>query len=302
MVRKIHGLLATARVANVPSVLSNLGVGVFLGSVAADGDFEWPWLLSLAVVLFYVTGNFLNDWADRDWDREHRPERALPQGMFLARSYLVFVVVGMMVGLGIAASYGLGVGVVSVILVGLILIYTKIHKKTAFSVVPMGLCRACLPILGYLAMGESMSATVLYPALALLVYVLALSISARWESRGEIGREKKIFAWGLLVFSGLIAAGLVLVVNPMLAWLGLVPFGVWLGISLTRYRSPVSAQVSALLAGIPLVDWIILLPIALTLLGHEKMGWIDPALYVGLFLAPVSFVLGRVLQRVASAT
>jgi hypothetical protein len=295
-------LLATARIANVPSVLSNLAVGVFLGGAASGQKFDWPWWLMLAGVMFYISGNFLNDWWDRDWDKEKRPERALPRGLFPAWMYLVLALGGFVGGSFLAALYGGGVLGVSLILVSLIVIYTVIHKKTPLSVVPMGMCRACLPVMGYLAMRGQLSALALYPALALLVYIIALSLSARWESMGEIPREKIRFSRGMLIMSGLIAAVLPMQVNPMLGWVGLIPFGVWLGLALTKFRSPVPAHVSALLAGIPWLDWIVLLPIVLTLLGHEKILLSDENFWMALLLAPVSFVLGRLLQRVASAT
>jgi hypothetical protein len=295
-------LLATARIANVPSVLSNLGVGVFLGGVAGGEKFDWPWWLMVAGVLFYISGNFLNDWADRNWDKEKRPERALPRGLFSAWSYLVLGLGGFVGGTVLAALYGSGVLWVAAILMGLIVLYTVIHKKTPLSVVPMGLCRACLPLMGYLAMRDQLTLLAFYPALALLVYIIALSLSARWESMGKIPREKILFSRALLIFSGIIAAALPMMMNPMLGWVGWIPFGIWLGMSLTKFRSPVPAHVSALLAGIPWVDWIALLPIVLTLLGHKKIGFSDETFWIALLLAPVSFVLGRLLQRVAPAT
>jgi hypothetical protein len=299
---KTIALLATARIANVPSVVSNLGAGVFLGWAGSGENFAWPWMLMLAAILFYVCGNFLNDWADCGWDKENRPERALPSGMFPRASYLVVALGGFGVGLGLAAMHGLGAFVVSACLVVLICVYTKIHKKTPLSVVPMGLCRACLPLLGFLGVRDRIEPQVLYPALALLLYIIALSVSARWESKGSVPAEKKLVARGLLVVSGLIAAALPIQLIPHLGWIGLVPFGVWLGLSLTKYRSPVPAHVSALLAGIPLIDWIPLLPIALMLLGHGMVGAGDAAFLTAFMLAPISFVLGRALQRLAPAT
>jgi hypothetical protein len=64
----------------------------------------------------------------------------------------------------------------------------------------------------------------------------------------------------------------------------------------------VPAHVSALLAGIPWVDWIALLPISLTLLGHQKIAPTDLACWMAILLPPVSFGFGRLLQRVAPAT
>lgn len=256
----------------------------------------------VAGVLFYISGNFLNDWQDRHWDKEKRPERALPRGVFPAWLYLVLGVGGFVGGTVLAALYGAGVLWIAVILMVLIVTYTVIHKKTPFSVVPMGLCRACLPLMGYLSMREQLTLLAFYPALALLVYIIALSLSARWESLDTIPREKIRFSRGLLVFSGMIAAALPMMMNLMLGWIGWIPFGIWLGLSLTKFRSPVSAHVSALLAGIPWVDWIVLIPILLTLLGHQKIALSDETFWIALLLAPLSFVFGRLLQRVAPAT
>jgi len=299
---KIHALLSTARIANVPSVVSNLGVGVLLGSTAAGSSFSWPWLLSVAVVLFYVSGNFLNDWADREWDKDKRPERALPQGMFSANAYLATAVGGAGIGLALAAFSGLGALLVAAVLVFFIWLYTKVHKTAAWSVIPMGLCRACLPVLGYVAMGRGISATVLFPAAALLLYIIGLSLSARWEARGDLPVAQKWQARGLLVGAGLLAAILPLLIDPLFGWIGLLPFGIWLALCVTKFQSPVPVHVSALLAGIPLVDWIVLLPMALSWLNLKRVESVDVMFITAIILPPLAFVSGRLLQRLAPAT
>jgi len=299
---KTYALLATARIANVPSVLSNLAVGVLLGCTVEGSGYDWPWLLSIAAVLFYVAGNFLNDWQDREWDLENRPERALPRGLFSASTYLSVAVGGMVVGLGICAWYGLVAFVVAVVLVALIVQYTKVHKRAAWSVIPMGLCRACLPVLGYVAMGRGISGTVLFPAAALLLYIIGLSLSARWEARGDLPVEQKWQARGLLVGAGLLAAILPLLIDPLFGWIGLLPFGIWLALCVTKFQSPVPTHVSALLAGIPLVDWIVLLPIALSWLNLKRVESVDLMFITAIILPPLAFVLGRLLQRLAPAT
>jgi 4-hydroxybenzoate polyprenyltransferase len=117
---KLYALLATARIANVPSVVSNLGVGVLLGSLDTGDDFSWPWGLMIAAVLFYVSGNFLNDWADRDWDKVHRPERALPRGLFAAKAYFLTAIGCFGIGLVITGFSGWRALAIAFVLVGLI--------------------------------------------------------------------------------------------------------------------------------------------------------------------------------------
>ena len=77
---KFRPLLATLRIANAPSVASNVWLGVVLGQMATlELEFNFAWnavLPALAGVLLYFAGNLANDWFDRDWDRTRRPERA----------------------------------------------------------------------------------------------------------------------------------------------------------------------------------------------------------------------------------
>jgi 4-hydroxybenzoate polyprenyltransferase len=299
---KLYALLATARIANVPSVVSNLGVGVLLGSLGTGGDFSWPWALTLAAVLFYVSGNFLNDWADREWDIVNRPERALPRGLFWPHQYLGFACVGIAVGMILAAIYGWRAVIVSAALVGFIVLYTKVHKQAAWSVIPMGLCRACLPALGYVGVRGGIGGSMLFPAAALLLYIIALSLSARWESKAEVPEGKKLLSRMLLLAAGVVAALLPMMVMPLVGWIGMVAFFMWMLLCVTKYRSPVPAHVSALLAGIPLVDWVTLLPMVLIWMHLERVEAFDPMFSIAVFLPPAAFLLGRVLQRVAPAT
>lgn len=298
---KLYALLATARIANVPSVVSNLGVGVLLGSLDLGGDFSWPWGLMVAALLFYISGNFLNDWADREWDMVNRPERALPRGLFVSHQYLGFACAGLAVGMILSSLHGWGAGLVSAALVGFIILYTKVHKQAAWSVIPMGLCRACLPVLGYVAMRGSIAGAVIFSAVGLLVYIVALSLSARWESKAD-AEGKQHMSRSLLVLAGLIPALLPMTVMPLVGWIGVIAFFLWMGLCVTKYRSPVPAHVSALLAGIPLVDWVILLPMALIWMHLERLEAFDPMFSIAVFLPPAAFLLGRMLQRVAPAT
>jgi hypothetical protein len=186
--------------------------------------------------------------------------------------------------------------------VGFIVLYTKIHKQAAWSVIPMGLCRACLPVLGFVGVRGGMGGSMLFPAAALLLYIIALSLSARWESKAEVPERKKLLSRLLLLGAGIVAALLPMMVMPLVGWVGMIAFFLWMLLCVTKYRSPVPAHVSALLAGIPLVDWVTLLPMALIWMQIERVEAFDPMFSIAVFLPPMAFVLGRMLQRVAPAT
>ena len=193
---KLHALLATARVANIPSVVSNVWLGVAVLHLPVNGGtIGFPWIdacvLMLAGVFLYVAGNFLNDWMDRDWDAMHRPERALPSWLFQPSGYLATAVLSAAAGVGMAAWVSRPAALIGVAIVASIAIYTLWHKKRAWTVIPMGLCRALLPVMGAVGLvGHGSSADRVMEtgmiagivSIGLFCYIVGLSLSARFES------------------------------------------------------------------------------------------------------------------------
>lgn len=321
---KIHALLASSRVANIPSVVSNVWLGVAVAALAGGGSsFENPWTaaarLTLAGVLLYVAGNFLNDWMDRTWDGKHRPERALPRGLFPPTLYLGVAVGCALLGLVLAASTSLAAGAVALGIVAAVIIYTIWHKRSPFSVIAMGLCRALLPVMGagglsgvsdnprQLPTGqifeiETQSGVPIFTlicALALFCHIAGLSLSARSESlastpAGVSGLAKIMFATALAAagYVGWLQSG-----SWTFAIVGGLPYAIWICLSLSIWRKPVPVHVSRLLAGIPLVDWAVLLPVALAL-GMTS----DPFVLACFGVPLLAFILALLLQRVAPAT
>ncbi len=293
---RVTKLLETGRVANVPSVLSNVAVGV--GLAHANGLSRWPWEAFAGAVLLYIAGNFLNDWMDLDWDQENRPERALPSGLFPVWSYLTIGVLGCLCGISLIAVYGQEAIFVSSLLVLCIFIYTWIHKKTVLGILPMGLCRACLPVLGYLgAGGDLQSRWIWIPAAALFVYIASLTINARYEGKADFPVARLANARALLVIGGLINVWLAIGIDIRIGWVGLVPFIAWMAWVHVNFSGRIGSFVGGLLAGIPLLDWVLLLPIGILWMrgGHLEGLW-------AICLAPLCFIAGRALQRVAVAT
>ncbi len=304
---KLHALFASARIGNVPSVVSNVWLGAAMGLMWSG---EWaeniPWWaicqLAFAGISLYLSGNFLNDWMDRDWDAKHRPERALPNKLFPPILYLSLALCLSVAGSLVAFSVSLGSGWIAIGIISLILLYTIFHKRSPWAVIPMGLCRGMLPVMGFLAFFPYVDGV--WPAgCALFCYVMGLSLSARYEAMSEPPKRVAMMARCLLLATALFAAwgnrGM------YLAWLPSVmaafPYLMWTSFSLRFRRQPVSKLVSSLLAGIPLVDWMLLLPLGVTLARQEIPGALVLA---GLCITvpPLAFLLALVLQRFAPAT
>jgi hypothetical protein len=305
---KLHALLSTARVANCPSVVSNVWLGLMVGILRGDSGTASRMhesgfiLLPMAGILLYLSGNFFNDWMDRTWDEKHRPERALPRRLFPARLY-ASVAAGLAV-LGLISAFAINgrSGWVAAGIVLNIVIYTVLHKRTAWAVIPMGLCRALLPVMGAIALFPYVDD--IWPAsCALLCYIMGLSLSARYESQAQPPIHAAILSRGLLLGTAVLVAwgnrGLFVTRWPNLA--GIIPYLLWTSLCLRVWRQPVPRLVSRLLAGIPLVDWMTLLPLAL-MLSFNGVSGVTPLFIMCFAVPPIAFILGLSLQKLAPAT
>lgn len=312
---KVRALLATLRIANAPSVVSNVFLGFMLGWLAnlASDPFRFDWghasLACLAGVLLYFSGNLANDWFDRNWDAAKRPERALPSGLFAPGSYLLCALILASAGVALGFTLHPWGGCTALVICLFIAIYTYFHKRVIWAVIPMGLCRAGLYFLGFFAAHwDSLPGTAwtsddlqepAIPAIALFCYIVGLSLSARYEGMADAPKAPRIISLALLLLPIPIISGRYLMSDyPLVGIKGLIPFALWLTITLIYFRKPIPRYVSALLAGIPLVDLIAAIPQHLLL----KMP-ADYAHTTAMVVVPVTaFILGRALQKLAPAT
>jgi 4-hydroxybenzoate polyprenyltransferase len=325
---KWHAFLTTARLPNVPSVISNIWLGIALGALCwdLDGDralFLKALPLAISGVFLYFGGNFLNDWQDREWDEKHRPERALPQKLFSPLNYLLNA--ARFLGLGVVCSAlgGLPCIAVSLSIVVCILIYTRWHKVAVWPVIPMGLCRALLPVMGFIAMrppgGQqtifsldrldsstsnttaSLVALIAIHALGLFGWIAGLTLNARYESIGDPPPGARFFARLLLAFPLLTIGLRWLLWYPKPALIGMIPLLYWMWMTLGKKRN-IGQRVSMLLAGIPLVEWVASMPLAVALHRPGQSLLADPLTGMTLLLPPAAFLAARRLQRRISAT
>lgn len=230
--QRILDLLAIGRVANLPTVWSNVAVGVFAAyciparhwdNWLPEQAFAWIVLLGLGASFAYLSGTFLNDWKDLEFDRQHRPERAIPSGRLSRNTVLVIAAAFGLAAAGIFALFPPQTFVIGVLLLGAVVVYTWSHKATPLAIIPMGLCRALLYLLGFFAFSDgapvrttaseffrrlsgsmglvdsaSAGFTLLGMAAGLLSYVAGLSLAARYESRAGTIRLPKTFIWFLV--------------------------------------------------------------------------------------------------------
>lgn len=185
---RLRAWLLLTRGANLPTVVSNLLLG-WLAAIALGGNLDGSSLgallgAALGVVLLYAAGMLLNDAADSDWDRTHRPERPIPQGILTGHEVRWVGVVGLGLGLGCLSLGSPRLLLTGFVLVGFILAYTRWHK-TQPSAAPwlMGACRALLPIMGWLlADTTGFNPIIFVHSLALFLATAGISLLAQHES------------------------------------------------------------------------------------------------------------------------
>lgn len=326
---RLRALLATLRIANAPSVVSNVWLGFIASWYLQYGawipldtemiNFRIVALLCAAGLLLYFAGNLANDWHDKEWDEERRPERALPSGIFREGSYLIGASLSALSGVISASLVNRYCGMVAAGIVILVTIYTHFHKRAIWAVIPMGLCRAGLYLLGFLAFDiglfqgidagrdwQSITLPVfalLTMAFGLFAFIAGLSLSARYEGMSDAPPGPRFLSKALLYLPMLAMPCWFSFEKPLFGLAGIAPYATWLALCFTKFSKPIPRYVSALLAGIPLVDLAAAIPLALLLAFVPGNGVVNVPLAWCVVVIPLAaFILGRALQRLAPAT
>lgn len=245
-------LLVLGRISNLPTVWSNCLAAWLLNGGQSWNNFH---VLCVGATLLYVGGMFLNDAFDAAFDRQHRRERPIPSGQITARAVWVIGTTLLLLGWLLLLLLGISVALPALLLVGTIILYDAVHKRTAFAPVIMAACRFLLYVVAASATMRAVNDAVVWHGLALATYIAGLSCLARVESgQGMIRR------WPLwLLLAPLVTNVLVNSHRDAASWMASAILLVWMLWSLRgilgRDRHPIGQSVSGLLAGIVLVDW-----------------------------------------------
>jgi 4-hydroxybenzoate polyprenyltransferase len=228
----IRGVFDLARAGNFPSVASNVLAALVLSATAGVA---WPpaGALGLAIVagcLIYAGGATFNDVADAAFDAKHRPERTIPRGLISVAGAAAIGAIEMALGLGVLIWAGAS-PCWSLALAAVILLYDWIHKRWIGSVVLMAGCRVLLACTLATLPGHTMPPRFLGWVSALLLYIVVLSLIARWEYKPGAPAAKLGRTVGkLLAFIPLIDAAALLLVGawvPAMACAAAIPLGRW---------------------------------------------------------------------------
>lgn len=224
-----------ARAGNFPSVASNVLAALILSSPDLSSGFVWPRgsvlaLTILAGCLIYAGGATFNDVADADFDSRHRPSRAIPRGAVKRSTGAWVAGIEMLAGLGILVALGCSARW-GAALAATILAYDWIHKRWSGSVVLMAGCRVLLAVTLATLPGHVTGTPFLWWVGALFVYIVTLSLIARWEYKPGAPAAKLGRAVGrLLAFIPLIDVIALLCAGawvPAMACAVAVPLGRW---------------------------------------------------------------------------
>lgn len=275
--------LSLARISNSPTVVSNALAGAALaGAFGVTFSAASLWtlvLLSLAMVLFYTAGMYLNDLFDLERDRQERPERPLPSGAVSQREALTVTVLLFSAGTFCLSLLGAAPLVSGLVLVALIVLYDAWHKTNPLSPVVMAATRVMVYVTAFVAfspltLANGLNAPFVFWSLLLGLYIVGLTFIAKTETRTLTGYWPAL----LLFLPPLLAAA---ALPWTLFWLPL-GFALWLAYSagFVYIDRQVGRAIGQLIAGVSLLDALVL-----ALFGTLAGAWVALAAFAGtLFL------------------
>jgi hypothetical protein len=276
--------LRLGRVSNLPTVWTNCLAGIILaGAVPEAATFL---LLMASMCLMYVSGMFLNDAFDQDFDKKYRPERPIPAGEITGRNVYRIGFALMAMGLAILAAAGRMETIVwGLTLAALIVYYNYRHKTDPASPLIMAACRVMVYFCAASAAGSTaLTLNVIAGAGILMAYMIGLTYVAKQENLSEV---KNLWPLVFLAAPFLYATRALPAPAVLIQY---VLFLIWVLYALShlvRQIRKIPVAVVSLIAGISLLDGLLI-------------ATVDPAMWSWLGIA--GFALTLFFQRYVAGT
>jgi 4-hydroxybenzoate polyprenyltransferase len=204
--------LELARLSNLPTVLTNVLVGIAAAATSpelAGEAFAWSAVLPLflALGLLYTSGMMLNDVADAHIDTRERPGRPIPSGRIRSNHALLAAIACMLAGTLLLIMAGTPPRL-AFALPAAIIAYDLAHRRFAASALFMGACRGLVYLVAAAALVPQLpqAAWVLGGLVAVYTTVVTL-ISQREIGLPDTPRRVLSLVPALIVVPALIAAG-----------------------------------------------------------------------------------------------
>ena len=304
--------LVLTRCSNLPTVWSNVISGWLLGMAAV---IQTPtvvvpsalsgtlFILLLGISLLYVAGMILNDVFDYEWDRTNRPERPLPSGL-ISRSKAKWAgTIILLLGLALSAFSAGRFFKLTFLLTIFILWYDVAHKGNPLAPVIMGICRALLPIIGFMVAARDgiyeLPSTVYVYAAVLGIYTYALT----WVAKHELTPAKNAYWIERLLF--LIPLPLIIYGNYTYWSLGALVFYIfWIVFSNHRHPVPagISARVADRIAAFSLLDSVVSGTVLLMIVPWGGTEQVPGVVWLALLAPPICFGMTLWLRKFIPST
>ncbi|MBK1880020.1 UbiA family prenyltransferase [Pelagicoccus mobilis] len=181
--------LALGRVSNLPTVWSNILCAWII--VGGYNPLQLASLL-LGASLLYIGGMYLNDYCDRDFDQEFRPDSPIPSGSISAAKVQTFSIAFLLLGFACLAWTGFAADRIdwqrflpTAFAAGTVLaivLYDSNHKQNPIAPIYMAACRALLYLTVASAFDNGIDLNNLIATGTIFVYVMGITFLARTES------------------------------------------------------------------------------------------------------------------------
>ena len=223
----LQAYLELVRLPNLFTAMADVAMGVlFVQAVATRADLLRLASLACASALLYAAGVVLNDVVDLKVDARQRPGRPLPSGRVSPQMARWLAVQLLLAGAAVAWLVSfllghLGPGVVATALVGCILAYDLLLKRTPLGPVAMGGCRMLNVMLGMSVAAGPWQTDIWHTGHWLVASAVGVYITGiTWFARTEATYSNRL---SLTLAAGVMLGGIAMLASLPRAMAGLPP-------------------------------------------------------------------------------